>query len=774
MSLNKNFHRLYLAGFFAILLLPVINAIPFFSLPLWLSPPDFAKTIIFRIIFSVILFIFICQALYKKSFDYQLVKKLKSISVYFWLLTGLFLFSLLSTIFSKDILHSFWGDPQRAGGFLNFGFYIVFCIFAFLIIKNQDWQKIWDFTIIIGILVSVIAVFQQFKILSSVFIPTSSRPGSTIGTAVLLSLYLLFLFFMSLSFFLKEKNIKKRLFYLFSLLLFLFILIIDNSRSTWLALILSSAFFLFFYPKKLIPEKWRKPLLILKITFFIVLFLSAVGFFYLNAYHEQIIMNPHISKNPAVIPLLDRLTLKSALQDSRFSVWQIAAKAVAEKPILGWGPENFSIAFDKYYDPSISNIGVEWYDKAHNFLLDISVTSGAPAAIIYLLIFGALFYELQKIKKNQTENYLISHGLQAVFLGYIVNVFFDFDNFSTYLILFLLVAFSLKLMSDLKLEKETNEAETGEAEKNFSIKTQKYKTLILLCLFVFLVLFIWLYNIKSLAINADMNAAQEERNCQVSLPQMEKVLSSSGTYLNHYLGVNYGDMVNSCIKVMPLEKSIETVKKAIPVLEKNTQIRPTYTRDWLFLGIYNNFLLENSNDSKAMSELKDKSDYYFKKALELSPKRQLIFAEWAKTYYVIKDYLKAKEISQQCLDISQTMGQCWWMQGVSNLNLDNLDEAKNDIAQAQKNGYSTDSESSLIQLSRIYLDKKNYQELLLVNLKLALSYPKKMQYWATLAYNYKIIGDYKNARKFAQKILELFPNNPEIQKQVNDFLKTLP
>lgn len=91
-----------------------------------------------------------------------------------------------------------------------------------------------------------------------------------------------------------------------------------------------------------------------------------------------------------------------AIADPRFSAWQITLKAIKEKPIFGWGPENLSIGFDKYYDPSLPYISKEWggwWDRAHNIILDTAATFGIPAVIIYLALFAVLFWQLQKSKK---------------------------------------------------------------------------------------------------------------------------------------------------------------------------------------------------------------------------------------------------------------------------------------------------------------------------------------------------------------------------------------
>ena len=204
-SKNK-FYWLHLTGFFVILSLPLLN------LPPWFSPPDWGKTIIFRIILSLMIFLFIWQILYKTKNDYlssiiqNISNKKSNVFLGFWLLIAVFGIFLLSTIFSQEPYFSFWGSPYRSGGFLNFGFYIIFAVLAFLLIKTKDWQKIWDFSIIIGIFVSFIAVFQQYGLFGKALIPYSYRPPSTIGGPIFLAIYLLLLCFYALAFLLTKKK----------------------------------------------------------------------------------------------------------------------------------------------------------------------------------------------------------------------------------------------------------------------------------------------------------------------------------------------------------------------------------------------------------------------------------------------------------------------------------------------------------------------------------------------------------------------------------------
>lgn len=412
MNSNNKWYKYYFYGFLAILALPVITT------PALLNPTAWGKAILFRIILSILIFISIYR--YKDI----IIKKSKAL----YLLIIFLVLVILSTIFSLDPTFSFWGSPLRADGSLNYIFYIIFAILTFLIIKKSDWEKIWKFNILIGILVSGIALFQKFGVFSETVRTYNGRPPGTMGGPIFLGLYILLLLFITLSFFLKEEQRKKKILYLLVLLLFIYIILISGSRAAWFGLFIGFVYFILTFPKK------DKLVLAIKISFLILILLGACGIYYLNT-------------NPKVVDsVFGRLSIKLAVDDPRFSAWIVSADAIKDHPILGYGPENFSIAFDRYYDPSLPFISKEWgswYDRAHNFIFEIGITYGIPVLLVYLALIGVLFWKLQKIKYG--PNTFIIHGIQATFFAYLSANIFSFDVFSTYLLFFLLIGYSLAL-----------------------------------------------------------------------------------------------------------------------------------------------------------------------------------------------------------------------------------------------------------------------------------------------------------------------------------------
>ena len=116
-----------------------------------------------------------------------------------------------------------------------------------------------------------------------------------------------------------------------------------------------------------------------------------------------------INLNPEIVPFRDNYLVHNLtswqIDQSRISAWKVSSQAVLAKPLLGFGPGNYSIGFDAHYDPSLPGIqhtptGVvtTWWDRAHNFLFDISLQAGIFALLVYLMFFGTLLWKLQKEK----------------------------------------------------------------------------------------------------------------------------------------------------------------------------------------------------------------------------------------------------------------------------------------------------------------------------------------------------------------------------------------
>jgi len=764
MNLNQKFFRwFYLIGFFLITFLPLVNVPPL------LFPADWAKAIIFKIIFSLLLFIFLFQLLYQNGFRASIKEKIKSLPLYFTVpFLSFAALAIIATIFSPEPAFSFWGSPYRGDGTLNLVLYLSLAIFSYLIVKKEDWGKIWISALTGGVVVCLIAIVQQFHLVSEkLLVAYSKRPPSTMGNPDFLAAYLIFLIFLSLYFFIKEKKIIVKITYSVLSSLFLFTTFLTMSRAAILAITIGFIWIVFFtnYKSTLIKK--------LKIVFAVFIIAVFSGIFF-SANNPKSIPD-FIQSNDIFSTFISRFKIDSIIGNSRIASWKIAIKAIQDKPILGWGPEDYSIAFDKYYSPSSGLSSSEtggWWDRAHNFIFEIAVTMGVPALLAFIIFWLALLFCLQKYKKIIPENNVIFSFLQAIIIALLINNFFSFDCAPTYIFSYLIVGYSLCLIYNK--ETEINRTE------NIDL-TSGWKNFLIFALFILLIIFIWQYNIVPLQINKNINMADYyskhgANSCDRSTSMLDKELNNH-SFLDVYTGLRYISSVQNCIASGEKndQEIINLINEATTVGEKAIKVRPLYVRTWIYLGFLENVLMSKTKDFS----LRDKVDYYFETASKISPNRQEIYSEWAKTYLVTKDYKKAEEKINQCINLGPANGNCWWVLALSNLYQGNLLEAQKNIKKANENGRSTNDYVSLLQMTNAYVEliSQNpnnidyYKNLAPIYEKLIAFFPNNFQYHANVAFVYKELREYDKARKEAMTVLQL---SPESKTSVEAFLQTLP
>lgn len=745
-EINKkidSFSYLYKIGFLIIL------ALPAFIVPPYFFPADWGKSIVLRTIISLLIILFTFQFFNKRESIPTVDLKNNKI---LWAMGAYFIVFLLASMFSVDPNFSFWGSPFRGGGFINFAFCFIYAIMFFLFLNKKDWEKAWIFSIFIGIIVSALAIIQYYGLFSSIFVPVISEPPSTMGNPIILAIYLLLLSFPTLVFAIKEKKTEGfnylKYFYIISLLIFLFTILISGTRAVYLGITAGLLYFLFFYPKK--NKTLRSSIILLLFAIFSVLI-----------YTNNSPYIPKILENKLTVEIINRLSIKNSLGDERFKAWQIVTKAIKDKPIIGWGPENQSVGIDRNYDSKV--IWSTWWDRSHNIFLDTAVQAGILGLIAQISLFIILFWQLQKYKnkKDNENDPLIYHGIQTAIIGYLVSGFFSLDTFSVYLTLFLMIAYSLYLT--------TNKVTIN----NQSItKNNVLKPLVLAFLFLFFIIFLWQYNFIPLQINGDINKATalaKQKDCTTALELMNKNLLKH-SFLDSYVRMEYIEIEKICSEYYP-ENILLYTEKGIEVLKEAVEIQPSYTRYWISLGELTTAILEQEETVNKDNELVKQAEYYFDKALQLAPKHQEIFTNIAKLKIILGDYNQAKDYSQQCINLNSNNANCYFYMAISEIYSKNTDLGKINLEKSENLNINIYTEKRLLELGNAYGSTLDYNGLIFVFKKLITLNPENAQYHSSLAYFYSEIREYDMARQEALITLKL---SPESKESVDNFLNTLP
>jgi O-antigen ligase/tetratricopeptide (TPR) repeat protein len=136
---------------------------------------------------------------------------------------------------------------------------------------------------------------------------------------------------------------------------------------------------------------------------------------------------------------LQRLTTISTSESTftgRKLNWGMAWKGVQEKPLLGWGQENYGLVFNKYFNPGM--YGQEpWFDRVHEVLLDQMIAGGILGLIAYLLIHLSALLGVWSRAFNSLEKSILT-GLMG---GYFFYLLFTFDNITSWILFVALLGF---------------------------------------------------------------------------------------------------------------------------------------------------------------------------------------------------------------------------------------------------------------------------------------------------------------------------------------------
>ena len=332
-------------------------------------------------------------------------KNRKKISIYEILALLIIILGLIASIFAikKDV--SFLGREGRYEGLFAFIYYILLMYLSSYVSKDK--KKIIIYTIIAtGILESLLGYMQSLEIS---FVPklyhhkkvwptgTMSNPNFY-GTYTLLSLsYIIGLY-------IDSKELLNKLILIIGIIISLAGLLISNTTSCAVGLIVIMIYLLVYCIK---AKKLKKLGVLVIIIILESLFLSAIN-------KTTLIKDLNQTKKEVIE--LSKGNYNENYGTHRVEIWNQTLKIVPKYIIHGAGIDNFAYAFGRR--PLI--VGHYAIDKAHNEYLQTLVTEGIFALISYLVLYSLITIKGIKNSFKDKEVYLL-----LPVIGYLVQAFFN-------------------------------------------------------------------------------------------------------------------------------------------------------------------------------------------------------------------------------------------------------------------------------------------------------------------------------------------------------------
>ncbi len=338
----------------------------------------------------------------------------------------------LAAILADNPHGAIWSNFERGeGAFQMVHYYAWFFLAALLFDTLEKWRMALWVSLAAGvgmILYGVLAAAGQpgfigpygadkFNLIKELFGPGNRFQGS-LGNPAYVAPYLMFVMAYAGWLLGEAKNIWTKIAYGTLIAFFFLFFILSQTKGAFVGLIAGVAVGGLFAALKI--KKARLPLLG---------FLGACILIYGGLYS---IRGTIADKKIPGARLLDINIGADSLQ-TRIWTWGSAWAGFKEYPFFGWGPENFSAAFDKHFDPRHFNPNQTtetWFDRAHNILLDYLSTTGIIGTLSYLGFLGTLAWS---VIRNMKQHHVAQPLLLGLMSAYFVQALALFDVLPIYI-----------------------------------------------------------------------------------------------------------------------------------------------------------------------------------------------------------------------------------------------------------------------------------------------------------------------------------------------------
>ena len=439
-------------GIFLLLLMPLVVT-PSTLFPYVVGKSIYARSLI-EVIFAGWLILVMRDPSYRTPRSWVL-----------WLF-GIFLFaSLISAMVGVSFQRSFWGDFRRMGGVFDLAHWFAFAVVLVSVLKDgKQWRWLLNANLGVSLLVALLGLAQYYdvRVFEPIFWylqPTGPRVDVTFGNATYVGAYMLVNVLVALAFLahtyelvpqplrrqarrsrrrtqrqgLRVSLLLWRAFWIITAVLGLWVLTLSGTRGAVVGLVVGLLIAGVAY---VVWGRWRRLKLVagaLTATL-LLLFLVAPA-------AQDTAPFQDLARSNVLARRLDTALSRGigASYESRLVIARTGLEAFIHAPVLGWGPENFAVASDRYFDASDFPMATQLADQAHNKPIEVLAATGMVGFAAYALLLGRMIWVLARTARRESAEQLFALFMGTAVVAYLVQDLFLFDTPATFLQFILLL-----------------------------------------------------------------------------------------------------------------------------------------------------------------------------------------------------------------------------------------------------------------------------------------------------------------------------------------------
>ncbi len=650
--------------------------------------------------------------------------------------------TLIADLLGVNPIRSLWSNFERMEGWIViihlWAFYITATsLFGAGAVGKKIWHRWMNTSVVVA---TIIALYGVGQLLGWFAIHQSAaRLDATIGNSAYLGIYIIIHMFIVayLYFAVRSDDFQGKMFFGWAypvlFVLFGFVALETQTRAAVIGLAagLFIALLLYTIFAKSHSMKSRK------ITGGIIIALIVLaGIFFVER------KQPFFANSP-IFGRLASLSVENLRGEGRAYIWPMAIKGGLERPILGWGQENFNYIFNANYAPEMYG-QEQWFDRAHSVFLDWFVASGFVGLFAYLALFILAIIMIWKADPSS-----LSVAKKSVLTGlitaYAVNNLAVFDNLASYVFFFAVLAFvnSFKEGKSIKL--------LGEKP----IRTDAVEYIVAPIMIILLVGVIYVYNVRPIQANTRLITALQA--CGSGKPDaslFENALAVNAYVANQEIREQLFSCGGQVVSSQQVSNQLKQQFFALVTSEIDAQKKAT-PKDARIYVLGGSFMNDVGQVTEGLSLLE--------KAHELTPTKQSVSIALANDYLSTGQNDKAVALLKQAYESATANFSARYAYAIGL-----IVTGKEAEARTMFNNDPAIFETQ--QMANVYSSLKQYTKAIAIYTKLIGTSTKDVNLRGSLAQVQYSAGQKDAAVKTLQSILT---TNPEYKTQVEAAIKQI-
>ncbi len=611
--------------------------VPLMFIPYVIFPFVFSKLIFFQVLVGLTFPAYLALAWMEPKY------RPKSHLLYFAIL-GYFVALALSVIFAVDPLRAWWGNQERMNGLFTLLHFFAWMTMAVGVLHTwKDWRNLLVYEVGLSGIMATVAILQKLNPNLLLF-PAGPRVGGLVDNPIYMAAYQIFNFFFLALLFWKMPQKSWRAFFIFMFVLDVIAFVLASSRGALVGLAAGIVCFVVYVGILSKDKRMRMGVL----AGLAALMLAYGGLFLVRD-------NPVIATSP-----LARLVNFTGGVDTRFIAWQIAWEGFLERPLTGWGLDNFHILFNLKYNPESLRYGAyeTWFDRAHNTVLDALSMTGIIGFLTYMSIFVVIFICTIRAYRKKWIDLPIAAILFSLPIAYFVQNLFVFDHPAGFSMSFLLYALIIAATKGEFIGEAPPKTDQKEAKEHVDTPWTAF-----VIIFILMLLMVWRTSIlpfKASELSIKANSVMGI-NPEIGFEYAKQAADTPTMYLDEQTFLLSRNIIslmsNGTFQKLPNWQDMYALTKKLSEEEISRHPRNTHP----------NFIYARLSQEMIglMPSEASVSEKYYQAAIATSPKRQQLFYGLARLYMMTGNIDPAINLFRTVISFDEDYGEGYWNLGLT-------------------------------------------------------------------------------------------------------------